>query len=676
MKKGEKLIWKYSKLPWWKNWKRSHYANKLMKLDAALSRFFQVNAQALSLRNGMETLKAVNYLCSQMSLVGMNGGMLCAVPRPPDFTVGLDVSLKELKMQLQRVEVSLLVLTAPGGCGKTTLVKMLCQDEEIKGKYVDNIFFVHFTKTPNLKVIVRNLLHHNGCQVPEFQSDEEAITQLEHLLIEIRQKNPILLILDDVWSGSESLLEKFKFHIPDYKILVTSRTAFPRFNCRYNLKPLKEEDAMILFRHSAILSDGSSDIPDEDIVKQVVKFCGGFPLALQVIGRSLCGEPAVTWRKRVKDWSSGHLILDYDSELLNRLKSSVEFSDKKVKSEYETSSYNMILLRELAIHESSQEEIEQREKVIIDISGNNRPKWWTELKQQPISARLLSISTDEMFSSSWCNIQAPELEVLVLNFQTKDYTLPHFVQCMEKLKVLIVTNYGFFPAELGNFQLLASVPHLKRIRLQKVSIHSLFKTPVKLTTLEKISLFMCNIEKNFTNCSIPISDLLPNLREIHIDYCKDLVELPPGLCDIVGLVKISITNCHKLSALPEGIGKLRNLEVLWLRSCINLLELPESIRYLHKLSVLDISDCLSISKLPKYIGELCNLKELHMDGCLNLRNRLPPSTIKLGALKLVVCDEERANLWEHIKVFHMVDTCLEIKVIKKDNNLNWLFNPA
>ena len=134
---------------------------------------------------------------------------------------------------------------------------------------MDNIFFVHFTKTPNLKVIVRNLLHHNGWQVPEFQSDEEAITQLEHLLIEIRQKYPILLILDDVWSGSESLLEKFKFHIPDYKILVTSRTAFPRFNCRYNLKPLKEEDAMILFRHSAILSDGSSDIPDEDIVKQV-----------------------------------------------------------------------------------------------------------------------------------------------------------------------------------------------------------------------------------------------------------------------------------------------------------------------------------------------------------------------------------------------------------------------
>jgi guanylate kinase len=36
-------------------------------------------------------------------------------------------------MQLLKEEVSVLVLTAPGGCGKTTLVKMLGQDEEIKG---------------------------------------------------------------------------------------------------------------------------------------------------------------------------------------------------------------------------------------------------------------------------------------------------------------------------------------------------------------------------------------------------------------------------------------------------------------------------------------------------------------------------------------------------------------
>jgi guanylate kinase len=42
-------------------------------------------------------------------------------------------------------KVSVLVLTTPGGCGKTTLVKMLCQDKDIKGiKYIFFELKVHW----------------------------------------------------------------------------------------------------------------------------------------------------------------------------------------------------------------------------------------------------------------------------------------------------------------------------------------------------------------------------------------------------------------------------------------------------------------------------------------------------------------------------------------------------
>jgi Leucine-rich repeat (LRR) protein len=276
---------------------------------------------------------------------------------------------------------------------------------------------------------------------------------------------------------------------------------------------------------------------------------------------------------------------------------------------------------------------------------------------------------DETFSSSWCNIEPSEVEVVVLNFQTKNYKLPEFVEKMDKLNVLIATNYGFFHAELGNFQLLEYVPHLKKIRLEKVSIPSLCKAPIRLRGLKKLSLFMCNIGEAFRSCTIQVSDALPNLMEINMDYCNDLVELPAGLCNIVSLKKLSITNCHKLSAMPEEIGNVVNLEVLRLKSCTDLQELPESIRSLHKLSILDISDCLSIRKLPKYIGELRDLKELHMEGCLRLRNHLPPSTLDLEQLELVTCDEERAKLWEPIKDYL---TNLKVEVAEKDINLNWL----
>ena len=114
------------------------------------------------------------------------------------------------------------------------------------GIYMDNIFFVNVSKNPNLKVIVQKLFSHKGDDRPEFQSDEDAINQLEQLLNQIGP-NPILLILDDVWPGSVSLIEKFQF--------------------RYNLNPLNHEDAMTLFRRSAALQDGSSDSPEEDIEK-------------------------------------------------------------------------------------------------------------------------------------------------------------------------------------------------------------------------------------------------------------------------------------------------------------------------------------------------------------------------------------------------------------------------
>uniref|UniRef100_A0A2N9GDK7 RPW8 domain-containing protein n=1 Tax=Fagus sylvatica TaxID=28930 RepID=A0A2N9GDK7_FAGSY len=627
MNKAKELISEWSKFPWWKRLFKGNHGKELTSLNEEIERFCKVVMPAQSRRDGLKLLKEFSIQTEKIR------GLSCSVPRPPDFTVGLDVPLKELKTLLMKEEESLLLLTAAGGCGKTTLVQMLGHDEEIKGIFGEgNIFYVTISKTPNLKVTVQRLFHHVGVQVPEFQSDEDAINHLQELPKQVGS-NPMLLILDDVWPGSEPLLEKFKFHMPKSKILVTTRTAFPRFSFTYNLKPLNAEDAMALFRYSASLKDGTSCIPDEDIEK-VMKGCGGFPLALEVIGGSLRGQPAEVQLSRVRKWTNNRFI--YNPDLLVRLQSSLEFSDDEVTLKecfmdlgsfpedqripvpalidmwaelyepdedginaianlHELTTRNLAnlvrtskdaskinnyynedfvtqhdLLRELAMYESSQGPEGQRQRLIMDISGDTLPNWCTEQDQQFINAHLLSISTDESFLSSWCNIQAPKVEVLVLNFQTKTYSLPKFVDTMDKLKA-------------------------------------------------------------FGSCTIQVSDALPNLMEINIDYCNDLVELPTGLCEVILLKKLSITNCHKLSTLPKGIGMLVNLEVLRLRSCTDLSELPDSIRSLHKLRILDISDCLSIKHLPKHI--------------------------------------ERAKLWEPIK---QDLTNLEVKVAEKNINLSWL----
>ncbi|KAK7834209.1 putative disease resistance protein [Quercus suber] len=230
MKKGEKLVRKCLKIRWWNYCFKVYYSDKLEELDKEIVRFCQVDLQVHSTRNGLRTLVNVNLILQKVdSVVDRKGvpctvrdppdftvgldmpilvnvnlilqkvdsvvdrkGVPCTVRNPPDFTVGLDMPMKELKTLLLKEEVQLLLLTAPGGCGKTTL---------------DNILFVNVSKTPNVKVIVQNLLNYKNMQ-PNFQiqSDEDAIDQLSQLLNHLRP-NPILLILDDVWLGSESLPE-------------------------------------------------------------------------------------------------------------------------------------------------------------------------------------------------------------------------------------------------------------------------------------------------------------------------------------------------------------------------------------------------------------------------------------------------------------------------------------
>ncbi|CAJ1942725.1 unnamed protein product [Sphenostylis stenocarpa] len=679
------------------------------------------------------------------------------VPEKPDFSVGLDAPLRKAKMELLNEPVSTILVTGFGGSGKTTLATMLCWDEHIKGKFRENIFFVTLSKTPELKIIVGRVFEHLGHQVPKFEDDEEAINELGILLRKL-ERSPMLLVLDDVWPGSEDLVEKFKFHLADYKILVTSRVAFPRFGTPCVLKPLVLEDAMTLFRHHAFLDTNRLKTVHGDVIQKVVESCMGLPLAIKVIGRSLSHEANELWQKMVLELSHGNSILDSNTELLTYLLKILDvLEDNRVikecfmdlslfpedqripvtalidmwaelygldndgieamviinkldsmnlanvlvarKNTSDTDNYyynnHFIvlhdLLRELAIYQSTLEPIEERKRLTVD-TDENQSEWGLDEKQQGIvtrilsncfkycvkqkpqriTARTLSISigwysvwtylltkkmcsssididhkgcfafADESCSSYWSHMHPAQAKVLILNLRgANQYSFPESMQKMSKLKVLIITNYNFHPSELTNFELLGSLSNLKRIRLERISVLSF----VTLKTLKKLSLY--NMSHGFQKGIILISDAFPNLVDLNIDYCKDMVVLPSGLCDIIPLKKLSVTNCHKLLALPQEIGKLVHLELLRLTSCTDLEGLPESTGRLSNLRHLDISNCINLSNLPEDFGNLCNLRNLTMINCA--RCELPYSVINLVNLKVVSCDEETAASWEGFK---------------------------
>ncbi|XP_010028292.2 probable disease resistance protein At5g66900 isoform X2 [Eucalyptus grandis] len=581
-------------------YKKYTHSNKLTEYNAAVREKFQIYVPLLAARNDAEMLMKMEEIMGKLSSIyssQANGGALqtmlealnnLSVPAAPNFIVGSEVeaSLSKLRERLLKEGASVIVLTGPGGCGKTTLLKKLCHDVAIEGKFKDNIMFVPVSKKPNLTDVVQKMYRHNGFKVPEIKSEEDAVHCLQQLLNKIGQ-NPVLLVLDDVWKESESIVDKFVCDdIKDYKIVVTSRYEFPRFRPVHHLNPLTHDEAVELFLQCATVDDRSMGTPDTKLLSEIVEHCKRLPLVIKVVAKSLRGQHYAFWRKKLNELNDGGSLLDSEVEINTCLRKSLDDmnGDPSIKERFmdlgsfpedckipvtalidmwvelyrldpnglraftdlhELVSRNLAdlvvtrrdssddhesysshyynghyaqqhdLLRELVIMECDKGEIEKRDRLILELNGNEFPNWWSEQKQQPLSARLVSISTD-------------------------------------------------------------------------------------------------------------------------------------GICEIKPLEKINITNCHNFSTLPAQIGQLTSLEVVRLNSCTSLSLLPDSIRSLQNVKLLDISECQKLSALPYQIGQMVNLDRINMRGCLKL-SELPRSIVKLRKLRKVICEKEKAVMWGPLK---------------------------
>ncbi|XP_076954338.1 putative disease resistance protein At5g66900 [Bidens hawaiensis] len=688
---GKKLVLKCSSICSL-NKKKRKYTKELTKLDNNLCKFFHIEASAA-------TLAGINALLDRNRPFES-----CGVPELPEFIIGLDQHLAILKHMLLKDTTRVLVVSAPPGFGKTTLANMLCHDDDIKGEFGDNILYLTVSAEASLMSLAKSLFIHYGINNYEIRSEQDAKNQIKNL-IKRRGSGQVLLVLDDVWP--ESRIQDLMLPTPGFKILATSRFLFKQFNpTTYELNLLSRERAKALFCYHAF-AGGSSPVNSvqDDLIDKMVAFCKRIPLALIVVGASLCNEPEVTWTSTLMqsileshqqlllclrtsidalselhkdcfldlslfpevDQIAGTTLMDMWVELyhlddggvrasgnLNILKSKNLVNLVPVRKEagepeghcihYRVTQHDM--LRELAIHLSRQESEADRKRLFVKIPSNDFPEWWA---QRPIIARVLSISTDDKFSSTWNDDpNAPNVEVLILNIKSENYTLPEFIKKMSKLKVLIVTGYGVYPTQLNNLQVLESLSNVHRIRFEYVSVSPFIQAIFTLKTLKKLNLVMCKIGDALSSGTTKYPYTLENLKYLEIDLCYDLKELPAVLCNSVRLEKLVITNCQELDSLPNEVGNLSNLEIVSLHCCTKLKELPESIKSLRKLRILDVSDCSDITALPEQIGKLSSLQAIDISGCKGLE-MLPQSLAGLDKLKNVACDEERSHLWKCIE---------------------------
>ncbi|WZZ74191.1 hypothetical protein YC2023_085561 [Brassica napus] len=348
---------------------------------------------------------------------------LCSVPKLDKVVVGLDLPLMEVKKKLldddDDDDVVSLVVSAPPGCGKTTLVTQLCHDDEIIEKF-EHIFFCDVSRVSTFRTIVQTLLQHNGYEAPTFDNDSQAVDGLRKLFEELKEEGPILLVLDDVWQGAESLLQKFQINIQDFNVLVTSQFEFPSFGPTYHLKPLEDEDAKsllmerkylgrIAYEHEDYLQKAEEESwseeetilhnpqptvleclqPSFNVLKPHLKDCFLDIGSFITQGKIRVSSIIDIWMELYgKGSESSTVYAEYLNDLAyHNLLKLVNLGN----DEDEDSLYNRLLvtqhsiLRDLAICQSKSEEHHERKRLNLEIREDKFPDWCLDLTQSRAS---------------------------------------------------------------------------------------------------------------------------------------------------------------------------------------------------------------------------------------------------------------------------------------------------
>ncbi|KAK4756260.1 hypothetical protein SAY87_006387 [Trapa incisa] len=118
------------------------------------------------------------------------------------------------------------------------------------------------------------------------------------------ERKKYLLVLDDVWNDNRHLWLNLENYLKNgargSKILVTARNQrvakIMTRDIPYRLEGLSVDDSLSLLMLMAYKKDDEwKDGRLEEIGRDIVKKCGGVPLAIMTIGRLLCFKDTEDW---------------------------------------------------------------------------------------------------------------------------------------------------------------------------------------------------------------------------------------------------------------------------------------------------------------------------------------------------------------------------------------------
>ncbi|KAK7407110.1 hypothetical protein VNO78_08753 [Psophocarpus tetragonolobus] len=199
-------------------------------------------------------------------------------------------------------------VTGMGGMGKTTLVKKVYDDPEVR-KHFKVCVWVTVSQSCKSEELLRDLAQKLFSEIrrPMPEGLESMCSdKLKEIIKDLLQRKRYLVVFDDAWHMYE--WEAVKYALPNNncgsRIMITTRRSDLAFTSSiesngkvYNLKPLKEEEAWDLFRRNTFQGHSCPSYLI-DICKNILRKCGGLPLAIVAIS----GVLATKDKHRIDEW--------------------------------------------------------------------------------------------------------------------------------------------------------------------------------------------------------------------------------------------------------------------------------------------------------------------------------------------------------------------------------------